>query len=856
MKRVIVPVLCWISSFCWVHANAPINDGDSCLQSWSQSPQLRWCLDVIDAPDRHCYIKHCFDASTGSIDKISLLHNPLMIEEYASWEFYLKYECFPSSMNNWCVWISDASSSAEFGGSELSTAYVLGVNYRGSDDTLKFWRVQSNKTALVFQSDVNWQEQFGADKVVYIKLERFAEGYWQLHVDSSVFSFEDEGLLFDQARFFGLSYKYSSSNDRKLEFGAVKIAGLIESDKEGPVLVSSYLWCDSVLCLKFNEPIFIDSLNCDLVAMQDVIVGKVSTSEIQLELSGQGGSDYKLDISGIQDVYGNNMLDTVLVVAKNKSHEYDILISELMPDPSPSNGLNEVEFVELYNASGRTVNLKDWLIQIGETEVKLPHYDLQSGRYLCISEKSIRSDLDALLLEYLPSLSNSKGEVRLRRYDGKLIHWVGYSIDWHQLDYKKEGGWSLEMIDLLKPCLLYSNWSSSIAYQGGTPGMPNSIDGVGSASMDLGLSQIEVHSDTLVKLLWTESLPMRYPEMLQEFKVKGMEGGDFSVIWGVKPNELLFQFREPLEAEKSYTILVPDSFGGCNGNVFFGNKEISFALPDKIDFGDLVINEVMFDPDIGFPEYVELYNASNSYYSLQSIQLVIGEQNPSYIRLSELPVLIAPNEFKLFTSDWLSLMDEGIDPQCLLKGCNWKALSNQGGLMRIHNAADEEIDIMKYDRSMHSELIDNPKGVSLERISPYVSGLNRSNWHSASSISGYMTPGAVNSQFIKAQKSNSLLQVDPQKISPNNDGLHDIMQIVCSFDGIANSVSIRAYNLEGNMVRSIADNELVGQSAIYHWDGLDHHGRLLPVGCYVLLLEGFSEGGLKYDSKVPVLLSH
>src|SRR5438132_851291 len=57
-----------------------------------------------------------------------------------------------------------------------------------------------------------------------------------------------------------------------------------------------------------------------------------------------------------------------------------------------------------------------------------------------------------------PSLDNDGDQISLTSLQGRIIHTVTYDISWYRNELKKDGGWTLEMVDTKNPCSGFSNW--------------------------------------------------------------------------------------------------------------------------------------------------------------------------------------------------------------------------------------------------------------------------------------------------------------------------------------------------------------------------------------------------------------
>ena len=161
------------------------------------------------------------------------------------------------------------------------------------------------------------------------------------------------------------------------------------------------------------------------------------------------------------------------------AYENDIVINEIMADPSPRIALPEWEYIELYNTSDSGININSWKITVGSKELSFDDdIVIQSDEYLILCHNDAVEELSSYGNCHGFSsfqITNSGNKIALIDNNDNLISSIDFDISWHTTSYKKEGGWSLEQIDAFNPCVGKANWNSSIDKKGGTPGKINSI---------------------------------------------------------------------------------------------------------------------------------------------------------------------------------------------------------------------------------------------------------------------------------------------------------------------------------------------------------------------------------------------
>ena len=105
-----------------------------------------------------------------------------------------------------------------------------------------------------------------------------------------------------------------------------------------------------------------------------------------------------------------------------------------------------------------------------------------------------------------PSLNNAGDQLILRGRDGRTLFEVQYSDTWYRDAVKKDGGWSLEMIDTNNFCAGAANWTASIDATGGTPGRANSVRAANADARPPTLLRAVALNATTVRAYFSEKL--------------------------------------------------------------------------------------------------------------------------------------------------------------------------------------------------------------------------------------------------------------------------------------------------------------------------------------------------------------
>lgn len=534
-------------------------------------------------------------------------------------------------------------------------------------------------------------------------------------------------------------------------------------------------------------------------------------------------------------------------------NRYDIVIDEIMADPSPSVSLPNCEWIELRNISLNEINLQNWRIgKSSSTSGPMRSFVLKPDSSVIICSSGSVTEMNvygsAISVTSFPSLSNTCDLIILIAPDGRTIHAVDYSDEWYQSDFKKQGGWSLEMIDLNNPCSGFDNWTASQATAGGTPGMMNSVDAFNRDIAYPKLLRTFAIDSIHLMLYFNEPLDSAEASNISHYSINEGIGHPVSV----KPlspvfDKIILELSSPLNRNKTYTILV-NGVVDCVLNEIGSYNQSSIGLFEHADSLDVVINEILFNPKADGVDYVELYNRSRDILNLRNLYIAnlnsLGNID-NITAISEQDYLLFPEDYFVLSESPSVLKSHYLvkHPDNIIKLNSLPSMNDDEGHVILMNEQGKIIDRIDYKDDWHFKLIDNSEGVSLERINVNSKSNEENNWHSASSSVGYGTPTYKNSQAYLDGSEDETISVEPKVISPNNDGIDDMAAIKYTFDEPGYVANISLFDVNGRLVKQIQRNVLCGRTGQFMWDGLNEKNQKPTNGIYIIYTEVFNLTG-------------
>lgn len=553
---------------------------------------------------------------------------------------------------------------------------------------------------------------------------------------------------------------------------------------------------------------------------------------------------------------GHNMENPVVAQVPAPNMPGDVIITEIMADPLPEVSLPGKEYLELKNRSGHLINLNGWTLSTATQKLTFTQKSLPPGEYIIVcsvSDTSLFKKYGRTAgLKSFTILTNEGKAIALKDNEGNFIHGVEYDIRWYGNELKSEGGWSLEMIDTDYPFSGRENWKASISKLGGTPGTVNSVS-ARNPDLDFeGITNVFAGDSSIIYLSFSESVP--------DFTAQpGLIRIDSDEIADLNLNDILFKNfcikpSVKLNRGKVYVLEISDLSDFAGNRI--RKKSFSFGLTEKSHKGDVVFNELLFNPLPGDDDYIEFYNCSGKIIDASRLLVVsvndAAGDTSSFIQVSPVNRCFLPGTYYAITTSRDKVIQRypSSDPDRIFEVPSLPSLSDDRGHLLLLNRELEIIDEVVYDEKMHYPLLSSNEGVALEKSRPDIPSPDRSGWHSASESEGWGTPGARNSILTELNPNgNTGVNFSSTKISPDNDGFEDLLVIDLNLEGPENVISATVFDETGSFVRKLAGNLLTGPKLTLVWDGTADDNTIVPAGIYIILITGFNDSGNTYRWK-------
>jgi len=542
-----------------------------------------------------------------------------------------------------------------------------------------------------------------------------------------------------------------------------------------------------------------------------------------------------------------------------------VVINEIQYAPDvPSN-----EFVELYNRSEAPVDLSRLSYADADrdfapvTESSVP---LEPDAYaVLVRDTAAFSNafplVEALAPDGWDALNNGGDTVLLRwRSTNAVVDSVPYAPSWGSDD-----GRSLERIDPDGPSTVPSNFETSSARAGATPGRRNSRFNPDESPPAPVFAEMTAAQRAVVTVSEPVGSASVRPSNF-EVGTTAVEAARLST-----DTTVVLTLTESPSARTVRVTALEDRAGNR-----LDTARLPLAYRPEPD--DVVLNEIMYAPRAddfdGRPnqvEYLELRSRADRPLSLNGLFLTdrpdeSGEADTLHLsrrralRAEGYGILAAaPTEAAAPTSSQLAeaFPDAPIGADSvvtLLADAARLGLTNDGDLVRVHRADGDTVAEVRYRPDWHAAELEETTGTALERLSPTADPQAPANWSSSPAPTGG-TPGMRNAVRLPPTESppTTTLRVTPSPFSVERDGG---TRIQYTLDTPPSLIQVQIFDARGRQVRTLEDARLSGPSGELVWNGRNDEGRRVRVGVYVVLLEAIrSETGAVIQLKTPVVVA-
>ncbi len=776
------------------------------------------------------------------------------------WRIKTRLDFAPSSGNYCRIYLAADTSTSQ----ASVSGYFLQLGESLSNDAIELFRQSGTVITSVCRGI---DGQIASAFEIQIRVLRFPSGEWQV--------FTDENLTDNYTRvasgidpgnpgpdYFFLDCNYTSGNLQRFYFDDI-YAGKFIPDDVKPVCISVDILSDSTIKLLFSEKIDLSGAltfaNYNIISIgnpSQLTIDSINDYSITLFFPQHFGVGVELNLllQNLEDAAGNVMNDTTISFSFypiGSGRQHDIIISEIYFEMSSLSPLPNAEFIELYNRSDSAINLSGWTVSDGSSDAVFTDYLLKPENYVVVYDAQFESLFSSIQnrigVAGFPGLNNDSGDTLTLRNSLQLeIEKVPFNDDSYFNNNKNDGGWTIERIDINFTCQDQSNWKASENAAHGTPGMENSVTGLHTDNSVPWIDNLYLVDSLHLQIDFSESvfstiIPSGFVA-IDNFNVVN----DCISVNRISENSFLLEFADQFSAG-IYQLKIIDTLRDCTGNVVDLNIHYRFGKTQPAAIGDVVVNEILFDPREGGEDFVELFNCSSKIIDLNKwiIQEAEADDENSVKDESQLSTdhrILFPGEFLAFTKSIVGVTGfyNCPDPASIVQLEDLPDFNSDEGRIVLRDGNGNRLDGFQYSDEMHFYLLNSPNGVSLERLNGYSGDPENAQWHSAASTAGFATPAYKNSHWVSENPGSGKIDIINEVFSPDNNGYDDLLTINFQFDDPGTILSLSIFSKDGSPIRELLVNQTVSGTGQIFWDGFSDAGKLVYPGRYLVWAKAFS----------------
>jgi len=664
------------------------------------------------------------------------------------------------------------------------------------------------------------------------------------------------------------------------DFGTPGLPNEAQPDSDSPQIVRASQFEDLGFRLVFNEQLDSESaMNTSNYTIEPPLglsmVG-FDRDEVILFVAGELENDqvYEISVRGVTDIFGNEIEPVTISIRYldlGEAAPGDIVINEILYRRLRA---GSPEFIEIFNVTEQNVDLSGWTLSDDSGDATIPNgVAIRENDYLVFTdnESFARGSEKIIYISSFHSLNDNGDAAVLRNKDSAVIDSLFYQPNWAPVNV----GISIERKDPFAISTDPANWAASSDESGATPASENSRFERDTEGPELTFANsfhpdsLEVLFNEFINLIPNEdpvemavSTIQKSSARFENINTRFLINGSQAEILEYNPqqgNRVVLSGSSVVRGE-GVTISVEQA-ADFQGNESSG---LSLEVSQPLQPGDLVINEIMFDPISdnrdGQPDqsdYVEIHNPNSYAISLEGIFLHDEpDENGDVSRFDPLTTLarwIPAGGYALFypepdrvpfeesrTAIFFNVSSE-FSPFALQTERTTLSLPISGRQIYLADSTQATIDMVDYREEWHNPNIIDTKGIALERINPNFESNDPANWGSNASLEG----GSPVSENTIYQTSDPLLaetgvSLSPNPFSPDGDGFDDALLINYKLDEPDYLLKVRIFDRYGRLVKKLGEGISAGFEGSMLWDGTTDNGQTNRIGIYIVLIEAYN----------------